>query len=102
MCLGVVSYFGVDVSIDSTFASGKTVDSVFALLWASANNYPQNTPLAAIKAVCVASGVGMTTYEAGPGLVENGVIGGGGATGAVGEQGFLVRVHVEKLYTAFR
>lgn len=59
--VGVTAYFGVDVSIDSTFASGKTVDSVFNLLQASAAAFPGNTQLPAIKAAAAARGVGIVT-----------------------------------------
>lgn len=81
--VGVTAYFGVDVAIDSSFASGRTADDVFDLLWASANSFPGNTELSAIVAAASARGVEVQTYEAGPGLVQSGAIEGWGTTAAV-------------------
>ena len=82
--IGITLYFGVSETIDSSFASGKTVDDVFDLLWDSAKSFPSST-LTAVVDTAAAFGLGLQSYEAGPSLVQSGVIEGGGATGAVTE-----------------
>lgn len=78
--VGVTGYLGVDETIDGSWSSLNLHD-VFEKL---------NTTLPHIRQqisdhAAVAGGVPLITYEAGPGLVEGGVIEGGGATGAVTE-----------------
>ena len=57
------------------------VDQVFDEMYAALPANVQTTRAQA--AVAAAFNVSLIAYEAGPGLVEDGVIGGGGATGAV-------------------
>jgi len=82
--IGITLYFGVSETIDSSFASGKTVDDVFDLLWDSARDFPDST-LTSVLDAAAAFGLGVQSYESGPSLVQSGVIEGGGATGAVTE-----------------
>ena len=56
---------------------------MFELLWDSAEAFPGNTKLVQIKAAATARGVGMQTYEAGPGMVQSGTIESGSSTQAV-------------------
>jgi hypothetical protein len=71
--IGVTLYFGVSDTIDSSFASGKTADDVFDLLWSEAAKFPDST-LTEVIAAAAEFGVGIQSYEAGPSLVQSGVI----------------------------
>jgi hypothetical protein len=80
--VATAGYFSPVETIDNSW-SIKTPEEIHSALSAGASAF--SAELAAQKEVALRYNVPLTTYEAGPGLVEHGVIGGGRATGAVTE-----------------
>ena len=88
--LAVTLYWGLaGGQPGSSFASGRGADDVIADLAAAAAAFPGaddgngGPALAGALAAAAAHGVAVESYEAGPSLVQSGVIGGGSATAAV-------------------
>lgn len=78
--LGVVGYLSSVTTINSAWAA-KSVPDVFKELYGALPAAVRTT--AAQAAIAAQYNVSLIAYEGGPALVENGVIEGGGATGAV-------------------
>jgi hypothetical protein len=78
--LGITAYLTTATSVTSAWAT-RSVPDVFRDLYAALPF--KAAKVAAQAAVAAQFNLSTIAYEAGPGLVEDGVIEGGGATGAV-------------------
>jgi hypothetical protein len=78
--LGIAGYLSSITTINSAWAA-KSVPNVFQELYGALPTAVQKTTAQAT--VAARYNLTLIAYEGGPGLVENGVIEGGGATGAV-------------------
>jgi hypothetical protein len=80
--VGVTGYLGAVSKVTSAW-SAKSMLQVFEELYAALNS--TESSFQGLRAAAAQYNLTLISYEAGPGLVQDGVIGGGGATGAVTE-----------------